>query len=74
MKDTREAPTKDPTAGKLATAPLGEGAGASWPSWAITALMEAAAKRTAQAIFFISIAARPAKNLTSCSFRVGRRD
>lgn len=49
MKDAREAPTNDPTTGKLADAAFaGAGAGASW---AITALMEAAAKRIAQATF-----------------------
>ena len=53
MNDAREAPTNDPTTGKLADAALA-GAGAG-PSWAITALMEAAAKRKAQATFFISI-------------------
>lgn len=51
-----EAPIRDPTAGKAATASLaGEGAGAADGPSAITALMEAAAKMTAQAILFISI-------------------
>jgi sulfur relay (sulfurtransferase) DsrF/TusC family protein len=56
MNEAREAPTNEPTIGKLADAPLaGDGAGAATSS-AITALAEAAAKRIAHAIFFISIA------------------
>ena len=52
--DKSEAPTNDPRAGKAAVASLaGAGAGAS--VWAEAALMEAAATRATQAIFFISI-------------------
>ncbi|KAF2293606.1 hypothetical protein GH714_003235 [Hevea brasiliensis] len=52
MNDAKEAPIKDPTTGKLAKAALvGSGAG-EIASSAITALMEAAAKRIAQATFF----------------------
>ena len=55
MNDTTEAPTIDPT-GKLAKASLvAVGAGAGAATSAITALIEAAAKRTVQATFFISI-------------------
>ncbi|KAJ6912779.1 hypothetical protein NC651_015281 [Populus alba x Populus x berolinensis] len=54
--DTREAPIKDPTTGKVADAPLvGEGAGAEISSAAKAALMEAATTRTAQEIFFNSM-------------------
>ncbi|KAK4768738.1 hypothetical protein SAY86_026888 [Trapa natans] len=55
-----KAPHREPTAGRAATAPLdGEGAGAEeGPSAATMTLMEAAAKMTAQAIFFISIFAK----------------
>uniref|UniRef100_A0A6N2K0E1 Uncharacterized protein n=1 Tax=Salix viminalis TaxID=40686 RepID=A0A6N2K0E1_SALVM len=53
--DTREAPIKDPTTGKVADAPLaGEGAGAEISSAAKAAVMEAAT-RTAQEIFFKSM-------------------
>ncbi|KAJ6408195.1 hypothetical protein OIU84_011495 [Salix udensis] len=55
MNDTREAPIKDPTTGKVADAPLaGEGAGAEISSAAKAAVMEAAT-RTAQEIFFKSM-------------------
>ena len=55
-RDTREAPTKEPRAGTTTEAPLAAGPGAGAPtSVAMTAVMEAAAKRTPQAIFFISI-------------------
>ncbi|KAB5519478.1 hypothetical protein DKX38_023797 [Salix brachista] len=54
--DTREAPIKDPTTGRVPVAPLaGEGAGAESSSAAKAALMEAATTRTAQEIFFISM-------------------
>lgn len=55
----REAPTREPTAGKLAAAALvGEGAGAATGSVAATtALKEAVAKRRAHAIFLISMVA-----------------
>jgi hypothetical protein len=54
-KDKREAPTKDPTRGKVAVAPLdGPGAGAGTSVKAIAALMEAAAAmKTAQEMFLI---------------------
>ncbi|CAK9166908.1 unnamed protein product, partial [Ilex paraguariensis] len=55
-KDTSEAPTKDAAAGKAVAASLdstGVGLGASA---AIAVVMEAAATRTAHAIFFISMA------------------
>ena len=56
MSDITEAPTIDPTTGKLAEASLvAVGAGAGAATSAITAVIEAAAKRTAQAAFFISI-------------------
>lgn len=57
MNDAREAPSKDHPTGMLKMAELvGAGAGVGEKaSSAITALMEAAAKRTAQATFFISI-------------------
>jgi len=55
MSEAREAPTNEPTTGKLTEAPLvGDGAGAATSS-AMTALTEAAANKIAQAIFFISI-------------------
>ena len=55
MNDTTEAPTIDPT-GKLAKASLvAVGAGAGAATSAITALIEAVAKRTAKAAFFLSI-------------------
>lgn len=59
MSEAREAPINDPTTGKLAVAALvgagaGEGEGEG-TSTAITALMEAAVKMIAHAIFFISI-------------------
>lgn len=51
-----EAPTNDPRAGKAAMASLaGAGAGEASGLWAMTALIEAAATKTTQAIFFISI-------------------
>ncbi|KAJ6778714.1 hypothetical protein OIU74_002497 [Salix koriyanagi] len=54
--DTREAPIKDPTTGRVPDAPpVGEGAGAETSSAAKAALMEAATTRTAQEIFFISM-------------------
>ncbi|KAJ6905362.1 hypothetical protein NC652_023192 [Populus alba x Populus x berolinensis] len=53
MNEAREAPTNEPTIGKLADAPLaGDGAGAATSS----------AKRIAHAIFFISIAVFQAVN------------
>jgi hypothetical protein len=56
MNDTREAPTKDPTIGMAAEAPLlGPGAGAGTSVEAITALIEAAAIRTAQVTFLMSM-------------------
>lgn len=58
-KDKREAPTKEPTAGKAAMAPLmtaGAGASLGAAVVAMAALMEAAAMRAVHAIFFISIA------------------
>ncbi|KAI4384679.1 hypothetical protein MLD38_002798 [Melastoma candidum] len=55
-----EAPTTDPMTGRLEEAPL-VGAGAGADSAAKAALTEAAANRTAQAIFFISIAANKKK-------------
>ncbi|KAL0756369.1 hypothetical protein Bca101_094037 [Brassica carinata] len=55
-RDTREAPIRDPRAGNAAeAADAGPGAGAPASSTAMTAVMEAAAKSTPQAIFFISI-------------------
>lgn len=58
MNDTTEAPTIDPTSGKLEEAPLvavGAGPGTGAATSAMTAVIEAAAMRTAQAAFFISI-------------------
>ncbi|WZZ66499.1 hypothetical protein YC2023_077869 [Brassica napus] len=55
-RDTSEAPTKEPRAGNATeAADAGPGAGAPASSIAMTAVMEAAAKSTPQAIFFISI-------------------
>ncbi|KAF1866629.1 hypothetical protein Lal_00018013 [Lupinus albus] len=55
-KDNTEAPTKEPTRGNVAEAPLlGPGAGAGTSVAAMAALMEAAAMRTAHATFFISM-------------------
>lgn len=57
-KEKTEAPTKDPTRGKVAEAPLdGPGAGAGTSVLeAKAALMEAAAMRTAHEIFLASMA------------------
>ncbi|KAF1897960.1 hypothetical protein Lal_00032722 [Lupinus albus] len=55
-KDNTDAPTKDPTRGKVAEAPLlGAGAGAGTSVAATTAVIEAAAMTTAQKTFFISM-------------------
>lgn len=54
MKDNTEAPTKDPTT--VFEAPLlGPGAEAGTSTAANAALMEAAAMRTAQVTFFMSM-------------------
>uniref|UniRef100_A0A6N2N895 Uncharacterized protein n=1 Tax=Salix viminalis TaxID=40686 RepID=A0A6N2N895_SALVM len=61
--DTREAPIKDPTTGRVPDAPpVGEGAGAETSSAAKAALMEAATTRTAQEIFFISMTQKSGLN------------
>ncbi|CAJ1978632.1 unnamed protein product, partial [Sphenostylis stenocarpa] len=55
-KEKTEAPTKEPTSGKAAEAPLlGPGAGAATSAVAMAELTEAAAMRTAQVTFLMSM-------------------
>ena len=54
-KDKTEAPTKEPTAAAAEAPLLGPGAGAGTSVAANAALMEAAAMRTAQVTFFMSM-------------------